>query len=353
MMSVRRIESRFESRCGLSRIVAGRWLVIAVLFWVACSSEFVSAQFFVAGARPEEDDGGDADWTIADMMLEADEALDRQWDDRLKQSRLRAKLYFDEIVNSCQLGEAERRRLEAASKGVAFKLTMQWRNQIQTQIASTLRHYHQQGWKRARAKQLISQYTSGNVHFGRSGDENSGAQGFWKRAVASTLDKEQRKKLEEREKLRAERKKRVYIEQALVMLDESLRLTPEQEEKFRKMFAGTSPAQFGMGMMVMEDGIFRGSGFNSWTLMQMLQRKSARKILSETQWGLVKAQMEQQGGFGMVAQIEDEDEDEEKDEKEKEGDHQEDGAEEDSAKKDGKAAGAGGEEQVEAGSGGE
>ena len=279
------------------RIVCGGSVWVVGLMMIVAALE-AHGQFFAMRAR--NDGEKKADWTVEELLEEADEGLDRQWNDKLKTNRARAMLYYDEVIRTCKLTDAQKHKLRAAAKGMAHKMTWQWRQQIENQLASSLEQYHRQGVSRAQARNLVANYTQGNVYFGSSNERNA-PQVFWNRSVASVLDAESRKKLKEREKKREERLAKLQKEWVLATLDVGLRLTDEQEAKLRKILdSGIG----GGGMMRMqmivagdEDDPFAQPGIpQSWMIMQMFRSNpEARKILSKEQWEVMKASMRNNG----------------------------------------------------------
>ena len=261
--------------------------------------------------RAGNDGDKKADWTVEEMLEEADEGLDQQWSEELKTNRARAMLYYDEVVRTCKLNDAQKHKLRVAAKGMAHKMTWQWRQQIENQLASSLEQYHRQGVSRAQARNLVANYTQGHVHFGSSNERNT-PQVFWNRCVASVLDAEGQKKLKERQKRRQERLWKLKKELFLATLDQGLRLTDEQEAKFRKLLETR-----GVGMMVMgtvvtdDDDPFEVSAMpESWMIMQMFRSNpEARKILSKEQWEVIKASMRNNGWEDEFSDEEEADED--------------------------------------------
>ena len=280
------------------RIVRGWSVWVVGLVMIAAALE-AHGQFGFA-MRAGNDGDKKADWTVEELLEEADEGLDRQWNDKLKANRARAMLYYDEVVRMCKLNDAQKHKLRAAAKGMAHKMTWQWRQQIENQLVSSLEQYHRQGVSRAQARNLVANYTQGHVYFGSSNERNT-PQVFWNRSVASVLDAESRKKLKERQKRREERLWKLQKEWMLATLDQGLRLTDEQEAKLRKILdsQGGRVGMMRMEMMVAgdDDDPFEMSTMpQSWMIMQMFQSNpEARKILSKEQWEVIKASMRNNG----------------------------------------------------------
>ena len=274
------------------RIVRG-WRVWVVGLVMTVAAWEAQGQFF---AMPAGNNGDKkADWTVEELMEEADEWLDRQWNDRLKTNRARAMLYYDEIIRTCELTDSQKRKLRAAAKGMAHKMTWQWRQRIENQLVSRLEMYHQQGVNRAQARNLVTNYTQGRVVFGSSNDGDNAPQVFWNRAVATVLDAESRKKLKERQRRRQERLWKLQREWVLATLDQGLRLTDEQEAKLRKVLesGGGRAGMMAMGMVIAdEDDPFQGPESGTWVVVQLFRSNpEARKILSKEQWEVIKASM--------------------------------------------------------------
>ncbi len=294
------------------RIVRGWSVWVVGLVMIAAALE-AHGQFGFA-MRAGNDGDKKADWTVKELLEEADEGLDQQWNEKLKVNRARAMLYYDEVVRTCKLNDAQKHKLRAAAKGMAHKMTWHWRQQIENQLVSTLEQYHRQGVSRAQARNLVANYTQGHVYFGSSNERNS-PQVFWNRSVASVLDAESRKKLKEREKRREERLRKLQKEWVLATLDVGLRLTDEQEAKLRKILdSGIG----GAGMMRMqmivagdEDDPFAQPGIpQSWMIIQMFRSNpEARKILSKEQWEVIKASMRNNGWEDEFSDEEEVDED--------------------------------------------
>ncbi len=295
-------------------------------------------QFFFGGAVEVEEDDGEknSDWSIDELLVEADEALDRQWIDRFKLYRAKALLRFDELERMCKLSEPQRRKLVAACKGMAYKQTWKWRQQIQNQIAQTLEHYQRRGVSRAQAKALVASYTAGNIRFGSSGDGGDSPEAFWKRTVESVLTPEQRQTVSSRQRFRDEREKRIQIDRVLAALDRGLRLTEEQEEQFRKLIV-THGVMETPGYVFGGDDPFEEYWSPSWAFARLFRRPEARKILSKAQWEVVKQSMENRGGWGgqIVVEEEEEQADEEEAAEMAEPDEGDDGKDENAQKSDG------------------
>ncbi len=298
----------------ICRIVRGwsAWVVGLVI--IAATLE-AHGQFFAM--RAGNDGEKEADWTVKELLEHADEALDRQWEDKLKSNRARAMLYYDEVIRTCKLSDAQKHKLRAAAKGMAHKMTWQWRQRIEDQLISTLEEYHRQGVSRAQARNVVASYTQGHIYFGSSGLRNA-PQVFWNRSVASVLDEESRKRLKEREKNREERLKSLQKEWILATLDLGLRLSDEQEAKLRKILESEAGSMGGMGMMGMAiraggDDLFEMPTVpGGWVIVQLFQSNSeALKILSKDQREIIKALMESNevaGGLGGMMADEDEEE---------------------------------------------
>ncbi len=319
--------------------LGGRILSAAVILlgFFGSVSLATAQQFFFGGAVEVEEDDGEknADWSIDELLQEADEALDRQWEDQFKRYRAKALLRFDELERMCKLSEPQRRKLVAACKGMAYKQTWKWRQQIQNQIAQTLEHYQRRGVARAQAKALVANYTSGNIRFGSSGGGGDSPEAFWKRTVESVLTPEQRQVIRNRQRFRDEREKRIQIDRVLAALDRGLRLTEEQEKQFRKLIV-THGVMETPGVIYGGDDPFEEYWSPSWAFARLFRRPDARKILSKAQWEVVKQSIENRGGWGGQIVVEEEEQvDEEEAAEMAEPDEGDDGKDENSQKSDG------------------
>ncbi len=304
---------RQQERCFLGGQILPAAILLLAFFG---SARLATAQqfFFGAAAEAEEDDGEkNSDWSIDELLQEADEVLDQQWDDQFKLHRAKALLRFDELERMCKLSEPQRRKLVAACKGMAYKQTWKWRQQIQNQIAQTLGHYQRRGVSRAQAKALVASYTSGNIRFGSSADGGDSPEAFWKRTVESVLTPEQRQIVSSRQRFRDERERRLQIDRMLAALDRGLRLTEEQEKQFRKLIV-TYGVMETPGVMFGGDDPFEEYWSPSWAFAQLFRRPEARKILSKAQWEVVKQSMEERGGWGGEIVVEEEEEVDEQEE---------------------------------------